>query len=157
MVVEPFFCLTIGGLKATVHRVTHPSVKSGSPDSADFATTQLMIHRMWPFTQWLGQLLAYCGRHSVICEGALPNMPQLADFGRYYHDPASNLFSYRAVTAAICQQLPHPFQWIRCWVIAKSTGSGEPVFLYTVDGCATLRTVALRQAIFLAEKRACYL
>jgi hypothetical protein len=32
--------------------------------------------------------------------GALPNMPQLADFGRFYYDPASNLLAYLAVTAA---------------------------------------------------------
>jgi hypothetical protein len=33
-------------------------------------------------------------------------MPQLADFGEFYYDPASNLLAYRAVTAALCQQSP---------------------------------------------------
>jgi hypothetical protein len=35
-------------------------------------------------------------------------MPQLADFGRFYHNLASNMLAYHAATAAICQQFPQP-------------------------------------------------
>jgi hypothetical protein len=86
MVADPFFCLKIGRLNATAHRVTHPAidVKTGSPDLADFATTQLLICRLWTFSQWFGRPLAYHVRHSTTCQGALPDMPQLADFGRFY-------------------------------------------------------------------------
>jgi hypothetical protein len=42
MVADPFFCLKIGLLKATVRRVSHPLIKTGSIDSADFAVTQLL-------------------------------------------------------------------------------------------------------------------
>jgi hypothetical protein len=37
-------------------------------------------------------------------------MPQPADFGRFYYDPASNLLAYCAVTAGICQRLPQPLR-----------------------------------------------
>jgi hypothetical protein len=58
-------------------------VKTASPDLADFATTQYLIHQLWHFAQWLGRPLAYGCRHSVIRQGALPNMPQLAGFGGF--------------------------------------------------------------------------
>jgi hypothetical protein len=105
MVTDPFFCLKIGRLIATVHSNTSIDVKTGFPDSADFAMTRLLICRLWPFAQWLGQPLAYRSRHSTICQGALPNMPQLADFGGFYYDPASNILAYCAVMA-ICHRSP---------------------------------------------------
>jgi hypothetical protein len=43
------------------------------------------------------RLLAFRGRHSAICQRALPDMPQPADFGGFYYDLASNLLAYRAV------------------------------------------------------------
>jgi hypothetical protein len=42
--------------------------------------------------------------------GALFDMPQQADLGGFHYDPASNLFAYCAVTAAICQWLPQPLR-----------------------------------------------
>jgi hypothetical protein len=56
-------------------------VKTGSPDPVDFATAWLLIRRLSPFAQWLGQPLAYHGRLRAICQGALPDMPQPADLG----------------------------------------------------------------------------
>jgi hypothetical protein len=49
MVADPFFCLKIAHLKATVHTIVHLHiyVKSGPPDPADFATTWHLIH--WRF------------------------------------------------------------------------------------------------------------
>jgi hypothetical protein len=35
-------------------------------------------------------------------------MPQPADFGIFYDEPASNLLAYRAVMVAICQRSPQP-------------------------------------------------
>jgi hypothetical protein len=58
MVAGPFFCLKIGRL----------------------------ICRLWHFAQWLGRPLAYRGSPSAICQGALPNMPLLPDFGRFFCD-----------------------------------------------------------------------
>jgi hypothetical protein len=61
-------------------------------------------------------------------------MPQAADFGGFYYDPAPNPLAYRAVTVAICQLSRQPLRelptrkWIISRVIAKSAGSGEPVF-----------------------------
>jgi hypothetical protein len=72
--------------------------------------TQRLIRRLWQFAQWLGGPLAYCGRHSAICQGTLPDMPQPAVFGGFYFDTASNLLAYRAVTAAICQWSPQPLR-----------------------------------------------
>jgi hypothetical protein len=80
MVVDPFFCLKISRLKATVREYNIHRCETDSPDRADFATTRHLISRLWHLAQWLGLLLAYCGRHSVICQGALPDMPQPADF-----------------------------------------------------------------------------
>jgi hypothetical protein len=74
----------------------------------DLATTQLLIHRLWTFAQWLEQLLAYHSHHSAICQGALPDMPQMVDFDGFYFNLASNLLAYRAVMAEICQQLHQP-------------------------------------------------
>jgi hypothetical protein len=54
------------------------------------------------------------------------------------------------VTPTIAQSA-NTRQWIRCRVIAKSARSGEPV-LHTVDGCATVRTLALRWSIFYRKK-----
>jgi hypothetical protein len=113
MVADPFFCLKIGCLKATVRRVPVPGitsvdVKTGSPDTADFATTRLLIRRLWQFAQWLGRPLAYHGHHSAICQGTLPDMPQPADFGGFYFDPATDLLAYPAVTAVICPRSSQP-------------------------------------------------
>jgi hypothetical protein len=47
MVENPFFRLKIAHLKATVctlYSSASIDVKTGSPDQADFATTQLLIH-----------------------------------------------------------------------------------------------------------------
>jgi hypothetical protein len=54
---------------------TSIDVKTGSLDPADFAMSRLLICQLWPFAQWLGQLLAYRSRHRAICQGALPDMP----------------------------------------------------------------------------------
>jgi hypothetical protein len=70
--------------------------------------TPILICRLWPFAQWLGPPLAYHGHHRAICQGALPDMPQPADFGGFYCNPASNLLTYRTVTAAVCQRSPQP-------------------------------------------------
>jgi hypothetical protein len=74
-------------------------VKTDSPDPVDFATTRHLLCRLWHFAQWLGRPLAYHAVASVICQqsaqGALPNMPQLADFGGFF-----------SVPAAICQRSP---------------------------------------------------
>jgi hypothetical protein len=37
-------------------------------------------------------------------------MPQPADFGGFYFDPASNLLAYRDVMATICQWSPQPLR-----------------------------------------------
>jgi hypothetical protein len=44
-------------------------VKTGSPDQTDIATTRHQIRRRLQLAQWLGRPLAYCGRHSAICQG----------------------------------------------------------------------------------------
>jgi hypothetical protein len=38
------------------------------------------------------------------------DMPQTADFGKFYYDPASNLLAYHPVMAAICQRSPQPLR-----------------------------------------------
>jgi hypothetical protein len=38
--------------------------------------TRLIISRLWHVAKWLGRPLAYCGRHSTICQRALLDMPQ---------------------------------------------------------------------------------
>jgi hypothetical protein len=72
MVADPFFCLKIGRLKASI------DVKTDSPDPADFATTRHLIYRP----------LEYRAVTSAICQrsaqGALPDLPQLADFGGFF-------------------------------------------------------------------------
>jgi hypothetical protein len=107
MVADSFFCLKIDRLSVTIHKHIH-CCKNWLSAPADFAVTRLLICQLWPFTQWLGRPLAYRGRHSVICQGSLPDMRQQADFGRFYYDPASNLLAYCAVKAVICQRLPQP-------------------------------------------------
>jgi hypothetical protein len=97
MVGGPFFCLKSHSIKATVLKsYTSIDVKTGSPDPPDFATTRHLIRQLWHFTQWLCQLLSYRGRHSAICQGSLPDMPQPADFFN--------------VTSAICQRSPKPLR-----------------------------------------------
>jgi hypothetical protein len=91
MDADPFFCLKIGRLKATVRRVPHRCKNWFSIDPADFATTRRLFPRLWQFAQWLGRPLAYRGRHSAICQGTLPGMPQTADLGGFYYDSALNL------------------------------------------------------------------
>jgi hypothetical protein len=54
--------------------------------------------------------MVYTGHHSSICQWTLPDMPQPADFGGFYYDPASNLLAYRIVTAAMCQWSPQPLR-----------------------------------------------
>jgi hypothetical protein len=53
--------------------------------------TRLLLPRLRQFAhsrngwdEW-----AYLGHHSKICQGTLPDMPQPADFGRFYFDLAS--------------------------------------------------------------------
>jgi hypothetical protein len=114
---------------------TSIDVKTGSPDLADFATTRHLIRRLWQFAQRLGRPLAYRGRHSAICQGTLPGMPQPVDFGRFYHDRSSNLLAYRAVTAALptvasnIARIANTRQLISSRVIAKSAGSGDTVLI----------------------------
>jgi hypothetical protein len=63
-------------------------------------------------------------------------MPQLADFGGFYYDPASYLFSYlsccdgrdMSTVPPTIAQSANTRQWIRCRVVAKSAGSEDPVF-----------------------------
>jgi hypothetical protein len=50
------------------------------------------------------------GATVCISQQSQREMPQLADFGRFYHDPAYNLLAYCVVTAAICQWLPQPLR-----------------------------------------------
>jgi hypothetical protein len=104
-------------------------VKTCSPDPADFAMTQHLIRRLWHFAQWLGRPLVYRGHHSAICQGALPDMPQPADFGRFFK---CDVHDMPTIAQAIARSAKNP-QWIRCRVIAKSAGSGGPVFTY-MDG-----------------------
>jgi hypothetical protein len=49
MVMDPFFCLKIGRLKATVRRLPNTSidVKTGSLDPADFAMNRHLLPRIW--------------------------------------------------------------------------------------------------------------
>jgi hypothetical protein len=61
-------------------------------------------------------------------------MPQLADFGGFYN-LASNLLAFWTVmvsdmptVAPTIARSSNTRQWIRCQVIAKSAGSGEPDF-----------------------------
>jgi hypothetical protein len=87
IVVGPFFCFKICRIKPTVQSIqlhTSFDVKTGSPDSADFATTRNLIHQLWHFAQRLGRPLAYRGRHSGICQGALHEMPQPANLGGFF-------------------------------------------------------------------------
>jgi hypothetical protein len=78
-------------------------VKTDSPDPADFATTRHLICRLCHFAKWLGRPLAYRAVTSAICQrsaqGALPDMPQPADFGGVF-----------SVPAAICQRSPKPLR-----------------------------------------------
>jgi hypothetical protein len=85
-------------------------VKAGTPDPADFAMTRLLICQLWHFAQWFGRPLAYRAVTSAICQrsaqGAFRDMPVVA------------------------QTIAHSaknHQWIRCRVVAKSTGSEDPV------------------------------
>jgi hypothetical protein len=82
---------------------------------------------MWQFAQGLGQLLAYCDHHSVICQETLADMPQQADFGGFLYDPTWP--SQRDMpTVANIAQIANTRQWIRGRVIAKSAGSGKRFF-----------------------------
>jgi hypothetical protein len=54
--------------------------------------------------------LEYSGCHISICQEALPDLPQPADFGGFYCDPASNLLAYCEMMAAICQRSPQPLR-----------------------------------------------
>jgi hypothetical protein len=102
-------------------------VKTDSPDPADFATTRHLICRLRHFAQWFGRPLAYRAVTPVICQwlaqGALPNMPQLADFGGFFSLPGANM---PTVAQPIARSAKNR-QWIRCRVIAKSAGSEDPV------------------------------
>jgi hypothetical protein len=102
-------------------------VKTDSPDPADFATTWHLICRLWHFAQWLGLPLAYRTVTSAIfqrsAQGALPDMPQPADFGGFF-----------SVPVAICQRSPKPLrevprfaEGLDAGIIAKSAGSEDPV------------------------------
>jgi hypothetical protein len=104
-------------------------VKTDSPDPEDFATTRHLIRRLWHFAQWLGRPLAYRGRNSVICQGALPDTPQPEDFGGFCVCAGRDMTTVAQTIARSAKNR----QWIRCRVIAKSTGYGGPDFKY-MDG-----------------------
>jgi hypothetical protein len=106
MVADPFFCLKIDSLKATVHRDTSISVKTGSSDSADNATTRLL------FPDW-----------NPIGQSVTISISQL---------------SQRDVPMHL---MPSRFKIRRIW---------RTVFI--LMDALTVRTVALRQAIFKLEK-----
>jgi hypothetical protein len=101
-------------------------VKTDSPDPADFAMTWHLIWRLWHFAQWLGRQLAYRAVTFAICQrsaqGALPDMPQPADFGVFFC--AGRDMPTVATTVA---QSTKNRQWIRCRAVAKSAGSKDPV------------------------------
>jgi hypothetical protein len=88
----------------------------------------------------------------IICQGALPNMPQTANLADYTtYDPASNLLAYLAVKAAICQRWPQPLHELPTR-IAKSAGSGEPSLHRWMRYCID-RTGNFETAIFLRGKK----
>jgi hypothetical protein len=95
--------------------------------------------------------LAYRGRHSEICKGALLDIPLPADFGGFYYDPASNLLANRTVIAAIYQRSLQPLReepTLANRLDAKSQQNPtdlENLFLHR-------QMLSLRWGIFLAEK-----
>jgi hypothetical protein len=57
-------------------------------------------------------------------------MPQPADFGGFYYDPASNLLAYRAVMATICQLSPQPLHEVPTLVNGLDANSWQnPLYL----------------------------
>jgi hypothetical protein len=97
------------------------------------------------------------GRHSTICQGALPDMPQPADFGGFYYTTRLQicwhimLWRPRYANGRLNHCANGKCRWIRSRVVAKSTGSIKNQ-LY-IDGCVTLWPVALRHPIFKQKKR----
>jgi hypothetical protein len=71
--------------------------------------------------------LAYRGRHSAICQGTLPDMPQPADFGGFLYDPTRPSQCDMPTVAPTIARIANTRQWIRCRVVAKSAGSEDPV------------------------------
>jgi hypothetical protein len=104
-------------------------VKTGSPDPADFAMTRHLNRQLWHFAQWLGRPLAYRRRHSAKCQWALPDMPQLSDFGRFFFCDGHDMLT---VTQTIARSAKN-HQWIRYRVVAKSAESRGPDFRH-MDG-----------------------
>jgi hypothetical protein len=108
------------------------------------------------FAQWLGRPLAYRGSYSLICQGTLPNMPQLADFGGFYYNSAPNPLAHRAVTAVICNRRTN-----LCANRQHSPMDCKPSHSkirriwwtgFYIVGCTTVRTVALRRPIYKWKK-----
>jgi hypothetical protein len=119
---------------------------------ADIAVTQLLFFRLWQFAQCLGGPLAYRSHTSLICQGTLPDMPQTAAFGRFLYTPDPAVTARYANDCPIIAQIANTYLWIRGQVVAKSTGSGEPVFT-SMD--AILYGPQLCDGQFLNGKRVC--
>jgi hypothetical protein len=106
--------------------------------------TRHLIHQLWHFPQWLGQPLAYRGCHSAICQGAMPNMPQLADFGGFFFCDGRYMPTVAQTIAGSAKNR----QWIRCRSkIRRIWRTGFYIYGWTI-----VHTVALRWAIFKQKK-----
>jgi hypothetical protein len=93
------------------------------------------------------------GCHSAICQGTLPNMPQPEDLGRNFYDPArSSLHDMPTPQRSPKHCGDRHYSPIdkrpSCSKICRIWRTG-----FYIDGCATLWTVALQQAIFKQKKR----
>jgi hypothetical protein len=125
-------------------------VKTDSPDSADFATTRHLICRLWLFVQWLGRPLAYRAVPSAICQrlaqGALPDMSQPADFGRFF-----------SVLSGICQRSPKPLHKVPRIANGLDAQSWQnpldPKTCLTSMGALLYGPVALKRLIFKQTKK----
>jgi hypothetical protein len=90
-----------------------------------------------------------------IADGTEKNPPKSAGCGLSGKAPWADRWHIADVTPGYANGRPnhctkcHSRQ-IRCRVVARSSVSGESVF--NIDGCGTLRTVALRRPIFEQEK-----
>jgi hypothetical protein len=109
------------------------------------------------FRQWqIGKHpLAYRDMPMVV--QLLRELPTLANFFlRKVPKVCGPFFAALAVRATVVRPLAYhgrhsaKCKWTKGRVIAKSAGSGEPVFY--IDGSSTVTTVALRQAIFKRKK-----
>jgi hypothetical protein len=143
MVANPFFRLKIACLKATVHTEHNHQCRT-----------------------WFSRSGGFC-YDSASTSLAVANSPTYYCELRQHHSSGVKLGSSPKRQDSECkhfvQWLPDHWQitsiaawyakgwiWIRSRVVAKSTGSGQPVFY--IDGCIILRTVSLRRAIFIQKK-----